>query len=63
MSNEIDFCKADRRVVARMIRKNQVLERDVEKGLKALPDLAAQATVIETIFEENAGEGLEPDLR
>jgi nitrogen regulatory protein PII-like uncharacterized protein len=46
-----------------MIRKNQVLERDVEKGLKALPDLAAQATVIETIFEENAGEGLEPDLR
>ena len=46
-----------------MIRKNQVLERDVEKALKTLPDLADKATVVETIFEESAGEGLEPDLR
>jgi nitrogen regulatory protein PII-like uncharacterized protein len=63
MATELDIPKTDRRVIARMIRKNQVLERDVEKSLKTLPDLADKATVVETIFEESAGEGLEPDLR
>ncbi len=63
MSSDLDIPKTDRRVVARMIRKNQVLEREVEKALKALPDLADKAAPVETIFEESAGEGLEPDLR
>src|SRR5579863_7203545 len=62
MTDEFDIAKTDRRVVARMVRKNEVLERDVEKSLKALPDLADKATVIETVFEENAGD-LEPDPR
>jgi nitrogen regulatory protein PII-like uncharacterized protein len=63
MSNETDFSKMDRRVVARMIRKNEVMEREVEKALKTLPDLADKGTVIETVFEDSAGEGLEPDAR
>jgi nitrogen regulatory protein PII-like uncharacterized protein len=63
MSNEQDISKMDRRVVARMVRKNQLLERDVEKSLKTLADLADKSTVIETVFEETSGDGLEPDAR
>jgi nitrogen regulatory protein PII-like uncharacterized protein len=63
MSNELDISKMDRRVVARMVRKNQLLERDVEKSLKTLADLGDKAMVIETTFEETSGDGLEPDAR
>jgi nitrogen regulatory protein PII-like uncharacterized protein len=41
----------DRRTVARYLRKGIVDERDFEKYLKALPDLADQAVPIEAAME------------
>jgi hypothetical protein len=63
MTDQLDIPKVDRRVIARMVRKNEVQEREVEKSLKALPDVADKATTVETTFEESTGEGHEPDAR
>jgi nitrogen regulatory protein PII-like uncharacterized protein len=41
----------DRRTVARYLRKGIVDEKDFEKYLKALPDLADQAVPIEAAME------------
>ena len=63
MTTETDLAQMDRRVAARLIRKGALSEKDVEKALKTLPNLADQVLPIETTFEESAAEGLEPDAR
>ncbi len=54
MAEEIDLKNADRRLVARMVRRGSVGEKELEKALKTLPDLADKAAAVETAFEENA---------
>ncbi|MHB8419442.1 MAG: hypothetical protein ACYDCL_15310 [Myxococcales bacterium] len=61
--SDIDVTQEDRRVMARMLRKGTLTEKELEKGLKALPDRAAAAQPIETVFEETAGKGLELEGR
>jgi hypothetical protein len=48
MAEEIDLKEVDRRLVARMIRKGEVSEREVEKALKQLPDVADKAAPVDT---------------
>jgi hypothetical protein len=48
MADEIDLKDVDRRLVARMIRRGEVSEREVEKALKHLPDAADKATPVDT---------------
>lgn len=61
--SDIDVTKLDRRVLARMLRKGALTEKELEKGLKVLPDRAEGAAPIETVFEETAGKGLELEGR
>lgn len=56
MGNDVDYRGMDRRVVARMVRKGILNDKEVEKGLKGLPDLAEKALPIETVFEETQGD-------
>ncbi len=63
MAAQTDLTQLDRRITARMIRKQMLSEKDLEKALKALPDLAEKAAPVDTIFEESAAEGLEPESR
>ncbi|HUB09542.1 MAG TPA: hypothetical protein VMB50_21235 [Myxococcales bacterium] len=60
---DVDLTKLDRRVLARMLRKGTITEKELEKALKALPDQADAAKSIETTFEETAGKGLELEGR
>jgi hypothetical protein len=48
MAEEIDLKEVDRRLVARMVRKGDVSEREVEKALKQLPDVADKAAPVDT---------------
>jgi len=48
MADEIDLKEVDRRLVARMVRKGDVSEREVEKALKQLPDVADKAALVDT---------------
>jgi hypothetical protein len=48
MADEIDLKKVDRRLLARMVRRGEVSEREVEKALKQLPDVADQAAPVDT---------------
>ncbi len=61
--SDIDVTKMDRRVLARLVRKGTLTEKELEKALKALPDRAADAAPIDTAFEESAGKGLELEGR
>jgi hypothetical protein len=48
MAEDIDLKEVDRRLVARMVRKGDVSEREVEKALKQLPDVAEKAAPVDT---------------
>jgi hypothetical protein len=48
MAEEIDLKEVDRRLVARMVRKGDVSEREVEKALKQLRDVADKAAPVDT---------------
>jgi hypothetical protein len=48
MADEIDLKDMDRRLVARLVRKGDVSEREVEKALKHLPDSADKAAPVDT---------------
>jgi hypothetical protein len=48
MAEEIDLKEMDRRLVARLVRKGDVSEREVEKALKQLPDVADKAALVDT---------------
>lgn len=51
MATDLDLTQLDRRLVERLMKKNQLTEKDWEKHLKSLPDLADQAEAVETEFE------------
>jgi Sec7-like guanine-nucleotide exchange factor len=59
MADPIDNKLVDKRVAQRYLRKNLVDEKDYEKYLKALPDLADQAAPVESIMD---GDDLDDDL-
>jgi hypothetical protein len=58
MADQFENSQIDKRVVHRYLRKAIVDERDYEKHLKSLPDLADQAMPIEASIEgEDLDEG------
>jgi len=59
MADPIENKLVDKRVVHRYLRKNLVEEKDYEKYLKALPDLADQASAVEAVMD---GDDLDDDL-
>jgi len=48
---EIDFRHLDRRVVERYIKKGLVDEKEYQRYLKSLPDLAEKSSKVDTEFE------------
>jgi hypothetical protein len=59
MANDTEPKDIDRRLVARMVRKGELSEREVEKSLKQLPDVADKAQPVETALEphESSSQG------
>jgi hypothetical protein len=55
MADAIDPKDIDRRLVPRMIRKGELSEREVEKALKQLPDVADKAAPVDTSLEPHEG--------
>jgi hypothetical protein len=58
MADQIENRHVDKRVAHRYLRKNVLEEKDWEKHLKSLPDLADQAVAIEAAME---GEPVDED--
>ena len=56
MSDEIDRKLVDKRVVQRSLKKGRLEEKDYEKHLKSLPDLADQAVPIESDLDDDMDE-------
>lgn len=62
MADQLENRLVDKRVALRYVKKNVLDEKDWEKHLKSLPDLADQAVAIEAAMEgepddEGTGEG------
>ncbi len=57
MADQFENKHYDKRVAHRYVRKNIVDEKDFEKHLKTLPDLAEQALPIESAMEGEPDEG------
>lgn len=51
MSDQIENRLVDKRVAQRYVRKGVVDEKDYEKHMKSLPDLADQAVPVEASIE------------
>ena len=51
MADQIENRHVDKRVAHRYLRKNVLEEKDWEKHLKSLPDLADQAVAIEAAMD------------
>jgi hypothetical protein len=51
MADQIENRHVDKRVVHRYLKKNVLDEKEWEKHLKSLPDLADQAVAIEAAME------------
>ncbi len=51
MADQFENRQIDKRVVHRYVKKSIVDEKDYEKHLKSLPDLADQAVAIEAAME------------
>ena len=56
MADQLENKLVDKRVASRYVRKGVVDEKDWDKHLKSLPDLADQAAAVEASIE-----GLEPE--
>jgi hypothetical protein len=56
MATDIDLTQLDRRLVERLVKKGQLSDKEWDKYLKTLPDLADQAEAMETRFESLSGE-------
>jgi hypothetical protein len=56
MADQFENRLIDKRVANRYLRKNLIDEKEYEKHLKALPDLADQAIAIEAAMEDEADE-------
>jgi len=52
MSENIEIKLIDKRVAQRYVRKGRLDEKEWERHLKALPDLADQAIPVESEFED-----------
>jgi len=61
MSEEIDRKLLDKRVAQRYLKKGRLDEKEWEKHLKALPDLAEQAVPIESALDPDLDDDPEPD--
>ena len=53
MADQLDNKTVDKRVAHRYLRKGIVDEKDYEKHLKSLPDLAEQAMPVEASIEHD----------
>jgi hypothetical protein len=61
MADEIDRKLLDRRVAQRYLRKGVLDEKEYEKYLKGLPDLAEQAVPVESDLEASADLGIDDE--
>jgi hypothetical protein len=52
MSDTTDTRYLDKRVTARYLRRGKLDEKEYERHLKSLPDLADQAVPVESEFED-----------
>ena len=57
MADQIENRQVDKRVAHRYLRKGVLEEKDFERYLKSLPDLAEQAMPIEALMEGEPGDG------
>ncbi len=64
MADPIENKLVDKRVAHRYVKKGVVDEKDYDKHLKSLPDLAEQAVPVEAVMEgddlDDEGEGEAP---
>jgi len=51
MAQELDLSKMDRRLVDRLVRRGELGEKELDKFLKQLPDLADEAAQVEAKLE------------
>ncbi len=61
MPDEIDRKIVDKRVVQRYLKKGRLDDKDYDKYVKSLPDLAEQAVPIESAFDDDLDEDLEEE--
>ena len=61
MSDQIDNKLLDKRVVQRYLKKNRVDEKDYERHLKSLPDLAESAVPMEAALDSEAVDDLDDE--
>jgi hypothetical protein len=61
MADETDRKLLDKRVAQRYLRKGVLDEKDYEKHLKGLPDLADQAVPVESDLEASAELGIDDE--
>jgi hypothetical protein len=57
MADQIENKHVDKRVVQRYVRKGIVEEKDLERHMKSLPDLAEQAVPVEASIEADELDG------
>ncbi len=55
MADQLENKQIDKRVVHRYVKKSIVDEKDYERHLKSLPDLAEQAMPVEASIEPEEG--------
>jgi hypothetical protein len=60
-SNGINPRMLDRRVSERYVKRGELAEKDLEKHLKALPDLADEAVPFESKFEARDHDDLDDE--
>ena len=51
--SDLDLKNLDRRVAARMVRKGQLSEKELEKALKQLPDVETKGEVVDTFLDDD----------
>lgn len=58
MPDDIETKLIDKRVVQRYLRKGRVDEKDYDRYLKSLPDLAEQAVPVESDLDQDGDEAV-----
>ncbi|MBS2029827.1 MAG: hypothetical protein JST54_18140 [Deltaproteobacteria bacterium] len=57
MAQELDLKTMDRRLVDRLVRRGEVSEKELEKTLKQLPDVAEEGASFESKLEDTGSQG------
>ncbi len=57
MAQELDLKTMDRRLVDRLVRRGEVSEKELEKTLKQLPDVAEEGAAFESKLEDLDSQG------